>query len=283
MGERPSASATAAARFESPPRRAASTLGAVTGSADGDPGAVEFTGKDMRGARFHNVDLRDATFRLVDLSGVRMRGVALVDADLDGEMDRLRIWGVDVVPLVVAELDRRHPERAVLSATQPADLRAGWAGLEAMWAATVERVAGMPPDTKDISVDGEWSFAQTLRHLVFATDTWLGKTILGQEHPYHPLGLLFSEYAGREDEYGLDAHASPTYAEVLEARAGRVTMVRDYLAGVTPDELAAERADPWGGDRKHTVLDCLRVIFDEEWNHHRYAVRDLDAIDAERA
>ena len=28
-----------------------------------------------------------------------------------------------------------------------------------------------------------------------------------------------------------------------------------------------------------TTLSCLHVILEEEWEHHRYAVRDLDAID----
>src|SRR5262249_33433156 len=98
----------------------------------------------MRGAQFRRVDLSDSWFRTADLRGVHMRGVRLVAAALDGELDGLRIWGVDVVPLLEAELDRRHPERAVLGATEPADLRAGWAGLEAMWAATVDRVAAMP-------------------------------------------------------------------------------------------------------------------------------------------
>jgi hypothetical protein len=198
-------------------------------------------------------------------------------------MERLRIWGVEVAPLVEAELDRRHPERAVLHATEPADLQAGWAGLEAMWAATVERVAGMPSGTQDVSVDGEWSFVQTMRHLVLATDAWLGNAILRQERPFHPLGLLFREAAGREAEFGIDADASPSYAEVLEARAGRVAMVRDYLAAVTPEELAGERDDPWGSEWKPSVLQCLRVIFDEEWNHHRYAVRDLEAIDVDKS
>jgi hypothetical protein len=247
-------------------------------SAGDDRGGIEFTGTDLRGAQFRHVDLRDAWFRMVDLRGVRMRGVALADADLDGEMERLRIWGVDVVPLVQAELDRLHPERAVMRATAPAELQAGWAGLEAMWAVTVRRVAGMPPGTQDASVDGEWSFAETLRHLVLATDAWLGEAILHRERPFHPLGVLFSEAAGREAEFGLDAEATPSYAEVLEARAGRVAMVRDYLVAVTADELVGERANPWGGDWKPSVLECLRVIFDEEWNHHRYAVRDLDTI-----
>jgi len=241
----------------------------------------EYRGTDMRGTQFRRVDLRDAWFREVDLRGVRMRGVALDDADLDGEMDRLRIWGVEVVPLLEAELDRRHPERAVLRATEPADLQTGWAGLEAMWAATVARVAGMPAGTRDVSVAGEWSFTETLRHLVLATDAWLGKAILGRERPFHPLGLLFSEAIGREAEYGLDANANPSYEAVLEARAGRVATVRDYLATVTPQDLAGERADPWSDNWGPTVLQCLRVIFQEEWHHHRYAVRDLDAIEAE--
>ena len=139
----------------------------------------------------------------------------------------------------------------------------------------------MPAGTRDVSVAGEWSFTETLRHLVLATDAWLGKAILGRERPFHPLGLLFSEAIGREAEYGLDADANPSYEAVLEARAGRVATVRDYLATVTPQDLAGERADPWSDNWGPTVLQCLRVIFQEEWHHHRYAVRDLDAIEAE--
>jgi hypothetical protein len=255
----------------------------VTGSSGGDGRGAQITGRDMRGAQFRMVDLRDSWFRSVDLRGVHMRGVALGDADLDGELDGLRIWGVEVAPLLEAELDRRHPERAVLHATEPPDLQAGWAGLEAMWDATVERVAAMPPGTQDVSVDDEWSFAQTLRHLVLATDAWLGRAILRQERPFHRLGVLFSEAAGREAEFGIDVDARPSYAEVLDARADRVATVRDFLAGVTPRDLAATRANPWGGEWQPSVLECLRVIFDEEWHHHRYAVRDLGAIDAGRA
>ena len=237
----------------------------------------------MHGAQFRMVDLGDSWFRIVDLRGVHMRGVALVDADLDGEIGGLRIWGVEVAPLVEAELDRRHPERVALRATEPAGLRAGCAGLEAMWAVTVERVASMPPGTQEVSVEDEWSFAQTLRHLVLATDAWLGRAILRREHPFHRLGVLFSEAAGRAAEFGIEAEATPSYAEVLDARAGRVAMVRDYLGAVTPEELATTRANPWGGQWQPSVLDCLRVIFEEEWHHHRYAVRDLDVVDTGRA
>lgn len=252
----------------------------ATSSGD-DLAGAEFTGVDMHGARFRMVDLRTSSFRQVNLSGSRMRGVYLVGAEMDGEFDGLQICGVEVAPLIEAELDRRHPERAVLRATTPAELQEGWAGLEAMWATTVERVTSMPDGTIGVSVDGEWSFVQTLRHLLLATDAWLGKAILGRDRPFHPLGVLFSEYAGREADYGLDAAATPSYDEVLEARAGRMGMVREYLTHVTPEELAAPRADPWGGEWQPTVLDCVRIICLEEWNHHRYAVRDLATIDPE--
>jgi hypothetical protein len=73
---------------------------------------------------------------------------------------------------------------------------------------------------------------------------------------------------------------TPSYAEVLEARAGRVAMVRDFLATVTSNELAATRTNAWDPERQETTLSCLHVILDEEWEHHRYGVRDLDAIEA---
>ena len=214
-----------------------------------------------------------------------MRGVQVDGADIDapwllsGEASLL-VNGVDVAPFVDAELNRRFPGRAEQRATDPDGLRAAWAVLEATWAATVERVAGMPDGTVEISVDGEWSFAQTLRHLVLATDTWLGRAVLEIEQPYHPLGL---RDAATEDEGTPAAAVTPSYAEVLEARADRVAMVRDFLATVTPDELADERRNPHDPACPETVLSCLHTILEEEWEHHRYAVRDLAAIEARAA
>ena len=204
---------------------------------------------DLQGAEFVGADLRGARFVGADLSGVVMRGVEVQGADIDAPWlfdgdSFLRVNGVDVIPFVEAELNRRFPGRADRRAGDPDGLRAAWAALERTWAATLERVAAMPAGTVDVSVDGEWSFAQTLRHLVLATDMWLGRAILEIEQPFHPIGLLD---AGTEDD-GLDMSifttATPSYAEVLEVRAGRVAMVRDFLATVTPDELAATRKNP---------------------------------------
>ena len=77
----------------------------------------------------------------------------------------------------------------------------------------------MPAGTVDVSVDGEWSFAQTLRHLVMATDTWLGKAVLGLEQPYHPLGQPNAEYETDGTTRRSSPRGTPTYDEVLAVRA----------------------------------------------------------------
>ncbi len=247
-----------------------------------------FTKSDeLQGAEFIDADLRGARFVRTDLSGVVMRGVDVQGADIDApwlfeDEGSLRVNGVDVIPFIEAELNRRFPGRADRRAGDPDGLLAAWATLERTWAATIERVAAMPAGTVDVSVGGEYSFAQTLRHLVLATDVWLGRAILEIDQPFHPIGIA---YASAEDD-GMDMSifttVTPSYAEVLEVRAGRVGMVRDFLATVTSDELAATRQNPWDSDKQETILSCLHVILQEEWEHLRFAVRDLDAIECVR-
>jgi uncharacterized damage-inducible protein DinB len=232
-----------------------------------------FADRDLRGARF----VRSA------LSGVVMRGVDVDGMDIDSpwlleEGGSLRLNGVDVAPYVDAELDRRFPGRAERKATDPAGLRAAYEKLQDTWARTLERVAAMPPGTVDEQIDGEWSFAQTLRHLVMATDVWLRKAVLGVEQPYHPVGQPNEEYAAEGGDTSVFSNPAPSYDEVLEARADRVAMVRAFLAEVTPELLAEPRRNPWAPDHEETVLHCLHTILEEEWEHHRYAVRDLDVI-----
>jgi hypothetical protein len=186
---------------------------------------------------------------------------------------------VDVAPFVDAELDRRFPGRADRRATEPDGLRAAWAALERAWAATLARTDAMPAGSVDRSVDGEWSFAQTLRHLVLATDMWLGRAVLERDQPFHPYGLTDTSLEEEGFDSSVFATEPPSYAEVLEARAGRQAMVRDFLAGVTAEELAVSRTNPHDPDQPETTLSCLHVIFEEEWEHHRFAVRDLAAIE----
>ena len=240
---------------------------------------------DLSGAEFRDTNLRGARFVGANLSGVVMRGVDVLGTEIDSPWlaegdNAVLVNGVDIVPLVEAELARRFPGRAERRASDPDGLRAAWAAVERAWAAAQDRAASMPPGTVDLSVDGEWSFAQTLRHLVMATDTWLRKAILRVEQSYHPLGLTGPE----AEEDGLDMSvfttATPSYAEVLEARAGRMAMVRGFIATLTADGLTKAKRNPWAPQHPETTLSCLHVILEEEWEHLRFAVRDLDAIEA---
>jgi hypothetical protein len=242
---------------------------------------------DLRGAEFTGADLRGARFAEADMSGAVMRGVKAEGVDIDDPFlcdggSFLRVNGVDVIPFVEAELNRRFPGRAGRRAADPDGLRTAWAAIERTWSATLERVAAMPAGTVEESVGGEWSFAQTLRHLVMATDLWLGRAVLQIGQPFHPIGQPYAGYETHGNDMPVFTTVTPSYAEVLEVRAGRVAMVRDFLATVTPDELAVTRKNPWDPERQETTLSCLHVILREEWEHLRYAVRDLDAIEAER-
>jgi hypothetical protein len=236
----------------------------------------DFVDADLRGARFVRCDLSDAVLRAVEVTG----------ADLDAPWlsgGTFLVNGVDVAPFVESELNRRFPGRAERRAEEPESLRAAWAALERAWAATLERVAALPPETVDVSVDGEWSFAQTLRHLVMATDVWLRRAVLGVEQPFHPLGQPHAEYETDGYDVSVFTTGTPSYRDVLEARAGRVAMVREFLATVTAEDLAVPRKHPWNPDYPESTVSCLQVILEEEWEHLRFALRDLDTIESSEA
>ncbi|MEO7236859.1 MAG: DinB family protein [Lapillicoccus sp.] len=233
-----------------------------------------FRGRSLRGSRFVGCDLSGVVVRGSDVAGMEVDSPWLLEGG-----NRLLVNGVDVAPLVDAELNRRFPGREQRDAADPEGLRSAWTALERTWAATLERADAMPAGTVDASVGDEWSLAQTLRHLVMATDTWLGKAVLQRERPYHPAGLPHDD---DEESAAFDASdfsaETPSWAEVLEARADRQAMVLRFLAEVTTEELAAPRANPHAPQHDETVLSCLRTIIEEEWEHHRYVVRDLDEL-----
>nr|WP_324651062.1 DinB family protein [Georgenia sp. H159] len=244
--------------------------------------------ESLRGRTFRGRDLRGSRFVACDLTGVVVRGSEVAGMEVDSPWlleggSRFLVNGVDVVPLVDAELDRRFPGRELRTAADPEGLRAAWTALQRTWAATLERAAAMPAGTVDASVDGEWSFAQTLRHLVMATDTWLGRAVLERERPYHPAGLANDDGDTAAYDGSEFSTVVPSWEQVLEARGERQLMVRDVLTTVTAEQLAEPRRNPHAPEYEETVLSCLRTILEEEWEHHRYAVRDLDALAARAA
>lgn len=229
---------------------------------------------DLRGARLVDADLRGATLRAADLDG------ADIDAPwLSEDGATLLINGVDVVPVVEAELNRRFPGRELRRAADPEALRDAWQALQRAWAHTIDRAASLPDGSVDRQVEGEWSFAQTLRHLVLATDVWLGKAVLRVEQPFHPLGVPNAEYESDGGDMSVFATGQPTFDQVLAAHASRVAMVDEFLATVTPEQLAETRPNPHAPEHPETVLSCLQVILNEGWEHLRFATRDLDSLD----
>jgi hypothetical protein len=253
---------------------------------------AEFVSEDLRGSRFERVDLSGASFHDVDLSGSRFRGIALhravisgselSDVEITGEILNVTINGVDVAPLVEAELDRRDPDRVTMRPTDPAGFRAAWDLLESLWAGTVARARRLEPDRLHESVDGEWSFIETLRHLVFATDSWVGRAILGDPSPWHPLGLPWDEMP---DTPGVprDREVRPSLDEVLELRRDRRARVRAVLDGLGDESLdrGTEPVDApgWPPPRSFPVRECLLIVLNEEYHHRLFAERDLAVLE----
>jgi uncharacterized protein YjbI with pentapeptide repeats len=254
---------------------------------------TEFIGENLAGSRFEDVYLTDAQFRdvdltnarfhLVDLTGVLIRGAALVNMDISGEIENLRVNGVDVVPLVEAELNRRYPDRAKMRPADADGFREAWDILERLWQQTVERARGMAPELLHERVEGEWSFIETLRHLVFATDAWVKRAILGEPSPWDRLDLPHDEMPD-EPSVPRDRDARPSLDEVLALRADRMATVRQVLADLTDERLAGVTEpvlEPGYPEQKSfAVRRCLQAILNEEWEHRLYAERDFDVLES---
>lgn len=248
--------------------------------------AAEYEHTDaFRDASFTGVDLSGAKFRDCDLRRVKVVDSWLIDLNISGLIRNVLVNDVDVTAYVEGELDRQHPERAQAREMKTADdYREMWATLERLWAETVARAERLPEPARHERVDDEWSFAETLRHLVFATDAWASRTILDEPMPYHRLGVTHTSYPPADAAtLGVDLDARPSYAEVLEARADRMALVRRIVDGLTDTELDRQclRAPaPGYPEESRTVGACLRVVMQEECEHRRYAVRDLAVLEA---
>ncbi|MDQ0380007.1 DinB family protein [Amycolatopsis thermophila] len=229
-----------------------------------------------------NADLTGSTFRACDLSRLKVVDSRLSDVSISGDLRRFVVNDVDVTGFVEAELDRRHPERVALREMRTAaDYRAMWTMIETLWAATVDRASRLSPELVHERVDGEWSFVETLRHLIFATDAWAARTILDAPMPYHRFALPQTSYPAPE-ALGVDVGARPQLDEVLAVRAERLALVRRIVGGLSDEDLARPcKRSPAPGypEEPRPVGRCLRVVMNEECEHRRYAVRDLAVLE----
>src|SRR5690606_32084955 len=132
----------------------------------------EFRDLDLSGARFENVYLDNgrftrvrfngSTFESISFGNLRMKAVEIFNTEISGDIHNVVINGVDIGPLVTAELNRRDPQRALIfqedrEYASAADYREGWKVLGQRWAETIERTRALPAGSEHESVDGEWS------------------------------------------------------------------------------------------------------------------------------
>ena len=252
-------------------------------------------------SRFRDVRFEGATFHNVNLTGAKFSEAVVQDIDiwswgrnLTSPIDGLRINGVEIGPLLEAELDRRFPERLVLrDVADVAGLRAAAQTIEHMWQPTIERARLLGEDALNVRVDDGLSFIETLRHLVFGFDAWVRRVAFREPSPFHVLALGYPDDSGTWSAegkvpwstVGIDIDARPSLDEVLVVREENFSYMNDLLVDLTDEDLPRvgdpilEPGYPTHEHSRRSVGDCLRARINEEWWHHQYAMRDLAVLE----
>jgi len=80
------------------------------------------------------------------MAGVKITGTSMVGGEIwSNDITGMILNGVEVAPLVEAELDGRHPERRNLfAAVDAAAVRDAWADVESLWDRTLKRALRYP-------------------------------------------------------------------------------------------------------------------------------------------
>jgi DinB superfamily len=188
--------------------------------------------------------------------------------------ERFTTDGVVKVAPPLTERQAARIEPLGLLADEPSGLLEAWNRVEILWSEAVEQAHRLPPGRLDARVNGQWSFIETLRHLVFVSDAWIGEVIQEHASPYDPIGLP-PDFIANGKELGLDLDARPSLADVLDVRAHRIVEVRAILTHTTLGELD-RRCSRFDG--RFTVLGAFQNVIFEEWAHHYYAIRDLVSL-----
>ena len=179
----------------------------------------------------------------------------------------VEVAGVRVAP-PVTDVQAEQLNAAGLLVDTPAGFRDAWLRTRHMWAVAIED-ARTTPELLGEQANGEWSFIETLRHLLFVTDGWITRGVTGSED-FHPLGIPPHFLA--DATLPLDRDAQPSLNEVLDAREGRFAIVTNTLDQLAEADMSRALHPPIDG---FTVLGALQVVLFEELAHHHFATRDL--------
>src|SRR5262245_36938799 len=140
----------------------------------------------------------------------------------------------------------------------------------------------MPATVWTYRVDGEWSVGETLRHLIFVIDAWIGRVVFGDLNPYHPLALPPTFVT----DLGLGG-GEPEPREIISAYQHRLGIVERWLNGLTNEDLELTCATPdspgYPVAGEYPLIRCIWTLIDEWWWHRLFAERDLDLIESTEA
>jgi hypothetical protein len=166
-----------------------------------------------------------------------------------------------------------------------AGLRTEWSRVKDRWQETDARARALGGDACNTRVADEWSYVETLRHLVFVTDAWVRRAVLGEARPYHREALP-PTFLPDLSSLGIDVAAAVTLDEALELRRDAQGVVDRVLGELDEDGLArvcdANPAPGFPPQTTHAVLRCLKVVLNEELAHNQFAARDLAKLEAGR-
>jgi len=151
------------------------------------------------------------------------------------------------------------------------------------WDAVVRRARALPEDLLHERVDGEWSFIETLRHLVFATDAWVLRAVLGDPGALPPARSGAQRDAGRHPSSTAQPGRPTSLEEILAVRTDRMAAVARVLHELTDERLEKMTLpvlEPgYPESESFAVRRCLGAVVNEEWLHREYAERDLAGLE----
>lgn len=262
-----------------------------------DP-ARTFENEDLSGSRFEMVRLTNSQFEQVRFDGSRfqniswhdvtMNSVELVNVEIGGDIWNLTINGVDIGPLIDAELNRRDPDRHLVfqelrEQRSAEDYRKGWRIVERRWTDLIDRVRALPEGSEHRSVDGEWSLVQTLRHISYAVAAWIERVAMGVEDPFVDTDLPWDE-APAEIPRKVDRDARVALDEAVGQWRHRQQTVREFLDSLTDADLertVSTTGAIWPQVTDFPLAEAVHIAVTEVWQHHDFAQRDLHAIEAD--
>jgi len=232
-----------------------------------------FEGRDFSESVFWGVNFRGSRFRDAEFADTSFFHTSWSNVSIDGEISRLTINGVDVTEFVNAR-DRWYPLRVELVPETAEGVRSAWAKLGREWSELLQNASRVDASVTATSVNGEWSLRDTLRHLLFAMDKWFVLPLLGDAGCLS-FGLPNS---GSQDRSwpGVDLTLQPTFDEVLAARAEQHQRFEQFILDLDVATLPETVEVLENGTVP--ALMCFHVVLEEEFEHLRYATRDLVAL-----